>query len=106
VTRHDIEKQIVTKVIADALAAGYTLDVNDGEETTLTNSMDKAAILAALFTTDEDYLVYRKDGKKVGWVQFVYGNDGYDVITNHTINLDHVLLGATMLAERLESEHS
>jgi len=37
-----------------------------------------------MFTTDDDCLIVVKDGKPFGWIQFIYGNDGYDVISDYT----------------------
>lgn len=68
-----------------------------------------------MFTTDEDYLfVYdpkqpdeddaedgRADANKIGWIWFIYGNDGHDVVSDYTTNLEKVLQGATALAEEL-----
>lgn len=96
----DIEKQIVRKVIKDAIEAGFSLTVYDGEEYVLTGSRDSAAVLRAMFSTDEDTLYFRSVSK-VGWVHFVYGNDGYDVISDHTTNLSDLLSGAMELADRL-----
>lgn len=56
--KNEIERQIIVALVEDALAAGYALGVNDGEETTLKRCTDEAAIFAALSTTDEDYLLY------------------------------------------------
>ncbi|WP_316200995.1 MULTISPECIES: hypothetical protein [unclassified Bradyrhizobium] len=98
-----IERQIAEKVIDDALAAGYTIDVFDGEEFPLKQSTDREAILKAMFSTEEDRLYLTKDGKR-GWVWFIYGN-GYHLISDYTINLATVLAGAEKLSEELEEEH-
>jgi len=101
--RQAIERTIARRVIMDALKAGYTLSVNDGEEVTVRESVDGKAVLAALMTTDEDYLILHKDGK-AGWVRFVYGNDGWDVINDYTVSIEPVLAGAEILAEKLEGK--
>lgn len=109
--RQRVERSIARRVILDALRAGYTLSVFDGEEATLLYSDDSKSILKALFTTDEDWLLFHNadNDRKLdtrgippndGWVQFVYGNDGYDVISNYTINLERVLTGAFALADK------
>jgi hypothetical protein len=100
--RQEIERQIARKVISDALAAGYAIDVFDGEDYPLKKSTDAEAIFAAMFSTDDDRLFLRKDDKIVGWVWFIYGESGWDVINNYTVNLEDVLKGASELAEQLE----
>jgi hypothetical protein len=95
------DEAMVRKVIADALAAGYTLSVWDGEEETLTNSSDADALFKAMMTTDQDHLYFLRDGKSVGWVFFVYGESGWDVINDYTVNLEEVLKGADALSDEL-----
>jgi hypothetical protein len=100
--RQEIEKKIARKVIDDALASGYTLDVHDSEEWVIQNSSDADAVMAAMFSTDDDSLHIRKDGERIGWVWFIYGNSGWDVISDYTVNLEDLLKGASELAESLE----
>jgi len=94
------QKRIARAAISGLLAAGYSLTVHDGEEDTLVDSTERRTILDALFTTDEDYLIASKNGKREGWVRFVYGSDGWDVINDYTTNLERALKGANALAER------
>jgi hypothetical protein len=51
------EQAIIKKIVRDALKAGYSVSINDGEEETLTKSTDSKAIHEALGTTDEDYII-------------------------------------------------
>ena len=103
--RQEIERQIARKVIDDALAAGYAIDVFDGEEDAIENSTDAEAIIAAMFSTDDDRLYFRKENEVIGWVWFIYGNSGWDVISDYTVNLEELLKGASALAESLEPQH-
>jgi len=107
-TRIAIEEKIVKKTIEVLLAAGYTITVDDGVEKVLQKSKDADDIFNAMMSTDEDQLhVYSKYTKlRVGWIFFVYGNDGYDVICDHTTNLSEVLEPVDQLASELEQEHS
>ena len=103
-----IEEQIAERCIVDLLAAGYSLGVHDGEEITIHHSTDSAAVKAEMFNTDEvRLLVYKTDGPQgkrdwFGWVFFVYGNDGWDVINDNTCNLEDALEGVTKYAESFE----
>lgn len=98
----EAERQIARKIIEDALAAGYTIDVFDGEDFPLKDSTDVELILGAMFSTDSDKLYLCKDGKSVGWVYLVYGEYGWDVICDHTMNIEPVLAGALKLSDELE----
>ncbi len=97
--RQELERKIAKRVIADALKMGFTIDVNDGEEITVKASADRKAILSAMMTTDEDYLILHR-GKEHGWVRFVYGNDGWDVVNDYSTNIDHVMAGANAMADK------
>jgi hypothetical protein len=109
--RQEIERKIATAIIESALAAGFSLGVNNGEEITLDNSTDKVKILAALFTTDDDYLlVRRRTGLQpagaftaFGWVRLIYGNDGHDVVNDYTTNLESIMTEANKLADHYGS---
>ena len=102
--RQEVERQIATRVIADALTAGYSIDVFDSDEFTLENSTDADAIINAMFTTDEDHLYLRKNGERVGWIYFIYGENGWDVINNYTVNLEELLKGTFELCDELEGK--
>jgi hypothetical protein len=101
--RQRIEMRIASAIIDSALAQGYALGVFDGEEHTVTNSTDRGKIREALMTTDEDYLCIYREGKKIGSVYLVYGNDGWDVICDYTTALDDlgIMAEANALADRL-----
>lgn len=98
--RQELEKRIATEVINEALRMGHAISVNDGEETTLTHSRIAGDILAAMFTTDEDWLFIMDGVKDIGWVRFIYGNDGYDVVNDYTTNLEELMRPANELAEK------
>jgi hypothetical protein len=100
--RREVETKIASALIDDGIAAGYTISVYDGEETVLTHSTDKEAILSAMFSTDEDILIFAKHNKRVGYVNFVYGNSGWDVIADYSVKLEHLMANA----DRISDEYS
>jgi hypothetical protein len=102
--RQRVERAIVRRAVRDLIAAGYKLNVdNGGEEFELpAPSASERAVVAAMFATDDEKVYAFKGGQNCGWVWFVYGNDGYDVICDSTISLAGVLKGAEELAERYE----
>lgn len=106
-----IEQAIITKAIDDLLAAGYSLGVNDGEETVLKRCTDKATILKAMFSTDEDLLLVYwgslghpegHEGKQKGWIRLIYGN-GDSVISDYTTSLETELKGTNDFANAIEA---
>jgi hypothetical protein len=98
--RQEVERKIASKVITDALAAGYALTIdNGGDNEEFSPTTDKDKILSEMFATDDEKLIFYKDGKCVGFVYFVYGNDGPDVVNDYTMNLEPIMAGANALAD-------
>ena len=109
-----LEKLVLKSAIAELLSHGFSLSVNDGEETTLVRSFDPDAIFGAMMTTDEDYLhAHRPDGKlnapgtgeaydSFGWVRFIYGNDGWDVINDYSHRLEPYLVKTNALIDEMQ----
>ena len=94
--RIEVEQDIVTRAVDALLNAGYRLATNDGESVRPdTPTDDRAVILHELMDVDDEWLgVYRNgpfNGPPDGWVRFVYGNDGWDVINDYTVNLEAAL---------------
>jgi hypothetical protein len=104
--RINIERDIVLHVVAALLAADYAL-ATDAESSDserfygpVTPTRDAEAITKQLMEVDDEYLgVFKAEEatgetrvvQPFGWVRFVYGNDGWDVISDYTTNLDAVM---------------
>lgn len=99
--RNEIERQIIVQLVSDLLGAGFTVQVNDGEEDVTPFVTDAHVIYAAMSTTDEEILFLRHPDKpgKISWVKLIYGND-CDVIHDYTIDLEPHMSGAEKLSER------
>lgn len=80
--------------ITKALAAGLSVGVYDGEVTTLERCTDHETIMKALFSTDDDTLLFYREGeeKPFAWVWLVYGNGVDEVISDYTTNLDEIFM--------------
>jgi hypothetical protein len=96
------EQKIVKQVLKDAVKGGYQLVVDDGEEEFPPTTNIKEAY-DNLFGVDESRLILEKDGNYVGWIFFVFGNDGWDVISDYTVNLEEFLTNANKLADKFEN---
>ncbi len=99
--RQEVERKIAEALIQEALDAGYSISVNNGgDDDEIDPSTKKDVILNAMFATDEEHLFfYDEEGKRKGWVFLVYGNDGWDVISDYTTNLGHVMNEANKISE-------
>jgi hypothetical protein len=87
---------VLRTLIKSAIAAGYALSVDDGEEITVTHSRDAKALFAALQTTDEDRLhLGRPNGRggftREGSITLVYGNSASEVIADYSTSLDPLM---------------
>lgn len=98
----EVECKIVKAILKAARDGGYSISINDGEETTVKRSQDWAAILAAMATTEEDWLRLHREGDRTGWVTLVYGN-GIDLISDYTTNLEEVMAPLNAYVETLEA---
>jgi len=69
-----IDERIVATQLVDALLRrGIKVTVNDGEEETVTDSLNRSEILEALCTTDEDHV---GGGDFDFWLLWGNGGDG------------------------------
>ena len=105
--RQRVEHEIVERFIDDAIHAGYRLAVSlergyDLEEM-LIGSRDREKIIEASFSGDDAHVFVQSpkgptvdNGRVVcdGWVYLVFGNDGWDVISDFTMNIESLLTGA------------
>lgn len=86
----------IRKIVFAAINAGFTVGINDGEETVLKRSTNVSEIMRALFSTDEDYLlIYEKNDKNhFGWVRLIYGNNCDEVVNDYSTNLEELFMKA------------
>ena len=105
--RQEVERKIASRLVKDILKAGYTILIdNGGAPEECTGPFGKyRQVMAEMFLADWDRLYLYRPGKDAkeghyGWVFLVYGNDGYDVISDYTCNLRKLLAGAEGVADR------
>ncbi|MCZ8104011.1 MAG: hypothetical protein O9972_39720 [Burkholderiales bacterium] len=81
------ERRMAVALVDRALRDGYSVSVHDSEEWTVKRERDRAVILGALATTGDDKIaLVDKDGVSVGWFWLIYGNSGWDVVSDHSAN--------------------
>lgn len=85
--RMEMERRMASALVRACLARGYRISVHNGEELAIRGSKVYRAVMDALWQTDEETVhIYGPDGKRAGSFFLVYGNDGYDLIADHTDN--------------------
>lgn len=104
ILRQLIERAIIRQAVQSILAAAdgaYTISVFDGEAYPVKRSRDLRAIMDEIMACDEETLIVRNsvDASKVGSIFLVYGNDGWDVIADHTAS--ECISGLLAEADRL-----
>jgi len=105
--RQVIERTIVTAVVEDALAAGYALQEDEDGLITI----DAKEMLDLLFNLDDAFVhfiaVGEEDGVKIedsiGWVRFVFGNDGWDVISDYSLTVEPILARANLISDKIST---
>lgn len=112
--RTQVEEDIAERTIKALFAAKKTVSVHNGEDLPigpfaydaaigLQPSVDK--VLNEMFQTDDEYLLTDTDagkGTAEGWIRFIYGNDGWDVISDYTTNLESILAPVNAYADTLD----
>ena len=107
--RNEIERQIVERIVTDAVKMEFRLSVDDREGFVLKRSTDVPRIMDALMNTDQDEIYFYDNIRRyIGSVTLIYGNAGYDVIADYSLNptIETIIAGANELAEKLEEKYS
>ena len=97
-----IEKAVVSAIVKSALGLGYTISVWDGGETVVHKSTKYRVVMDACFSTGEDVLTIWNGAVRLGFVFLVYGNSGYDVISDYSTALEPVLEKANAVADNYD----
>ena len=101
------EQAMLKCLIAELLEHGFALSVNDGEEEVVKQSRDPEKIFQACRSTDQDLLIVfhlePRGLRQIGWIKLVYGNDGWDLLSDYTINLEPFLVKTQTLSNTIEA---
>ena len=83
-----MEQKMVRALVDACLDRNFLISVNDGDSYVVSSSADRPTIRAALFSMDEDFLLIRDPVTRdnLGWFSLIYGNDGWDVVSNYSDN--------------------
>ncbi|CAA2140489.1 hypothetical protein [Hyphomicrobium sp. ghe19] len=101
-TRVDLERRICRKTIRALKAAGYELRVHSGDDWETPKKATEDNLMRAMFNLDDAWLMVFMPGEeeREGWVRFVFGNSGWDVMSDYTTNLEDVLKPVNDYADR------
>lgn len=105
-----VERRIIKATVADLLAAGYLVQVSyeRGYDLEHKPSLDLDEVMGYVQACDEEHLmvydqneISQEDDRAGSWVYLVYGNDGWDVVSDYTTDLEEALKGSLALADKL-----
>jgi hypothetical protein len=110
-----MERDIIRTIIEDAFESGCSIVIDNGEDKSERFTMNllhntKAEcvdeVMNEINQTDEEYLIFYYGGSKIGWVQLVYVNTGFDVVCDHTASteMERLLSRAMALAYKFAEE--
>jgi len=78
------EREIICAIAQAAIDRGFSVSVDNGETFEVERTQSVKAVFDALSTTDEDYIyIHEAGGEPVGYFYCVYGNNGWDVISDY-----------------------
>lgn len=97
--RARLELAIVNALIAEAAKQGETLEVHITGEGVY-NDGDPYDVKTALFDLD-DALVFIGE---LGWVRLVFGNSGWDLISDYSLTCEEFLRPVLKLSQDLEDQ--
>ncbi len=82
--RQDLERRITDEIVKALFAKDMVVRIHDGEDYCTKRTTDPVAVQEAVQSTDEDTIfVYIVEEKQpIGSISLVYGNDGYDVVSD------------------------
>lgn len=101
-----IEKAIAAQIVNELIEHGFILSINNGgDDFEIDFTNDSSKVIAAMFATDEDTICAINNEKKINQchVWLVYGNDGYDVISDYSVKLEPYMIKTMNLAADCEN---
>lgn len=96
-----VEMGIVRRLVKDVCLAGHLISVDDGgDDLAVRLSTNVEEIIDACFAVDEATLRTYKDGSFTGSISLVFGNGGWDVISDYHTSLSALLKPVNDYAEQ------
>lgn len=101
-----MEREIIKALVGEAFKQGFTKIIidngGDDDERIICTNLEE--VMASIRQTDEENLFFEHpDGRAMPWVFLVYGNDGYDVIADHSWSLNKMIDTIQPLIDTLEA---
>ena len=102
-----MEREIVKALVTEAFKRGFTKVIidNGGGFVERITCFNLEEVMASIRQTDEEHMFFDhpSDARKP-CVYLVYGNDGYDVIADHSSSLNEMIDTIQPLIDTLEAQ--
>ena len=86
--RMEMERRMASALVKACLRRGLAITIDNGEDKPVVKGTKYREIMNNLWQTDEEHIILHKNGKRHGWFFLVYGNDGWDLVSDYAINDD------------------
>lgn len=102
-----MEREIIKALVGEAFKQGFTKIIIDNggydDERIICTNLEE--VMASIRQTDEEHMFFaHPDVAKMPCVFLVYGNDGYDVIADHSTSLNEMIDTIQPLIDTLEEQ--
>ncbi len=97
-----IEEQIIKLAVKELLEADFLLSVTDTNDVIQVKTDQLYLITSALHNDVENMLHCFSNDVLIGYVYFVYGNNGFDVISKHSASIETYIKTTLELSEYLQ----
>jgi hypothetical protein len=104
-----MERQVIKALVTEAFKQGFTKviidNMGDNESDDFITCTNLEEVMASIRQTDEEHMFFaHPDVAKMPCVFLVYGNDGYDVIADHSLSLNEMIETLDPLIDTLEAQ--
>ncbi len=106
--RQAMEKVICRKILTEGVAAGYCFTIDDGDteegHEIYNHSIDVDGMMKELFNLDDAHIWVHDGEKQLGWIRIIFGNSGWDCISDYRTSLDDFLKPINDMAEKFDED--
>lgn len=102
-----MERQVIKALVTEAFKRGFTKVIidNGGDDDDRITCTNLEEVMSSIQQTDEEHMFFaHPDVAKMPCVYLVYGNDGYDVIADHSSSLNEMIDTIQPLIDTLEAQ--
>lgn len=106
--RGAVELAIVNKIIEQSDKKGYSIVAydsvyQDGSEPVSNKTLDREEFIEYVFGGDDAFIRIMNGVEQEGWINLIYGNDGWDVVSDYSVSLEDFLKPVADFSDKIEA---